>query len=179
MLIPVFVSVPNTLSDKQSSAHRLIFRELGQHGIEARTLGQTDYPTSFPLREVLTLAKHCSGGLILGFSQFEATAGVWKKGTPFEATVDKSEPTEFPTPWNQLEAGILFALDVPLLVFRDSGVSGGVFDKGVTDLFVHSMPKPNAEYNEIKALRAVFQKWSAQVRAHYYEEAPGRRWRNV
>ena len=68
MLIPVFVSMPNTLSNKQDAAQRLVLRELGHHGIEARTLGQTDYPTSFPLREVLTLAKHCSGGLILGFS---------------------------------------------------------------------------------------------------------------
>ena len=83
MLIPVFVSMPNTLSRKQCAAQQLVLGELGQQGIEARTLGRTDYPTSFPLREVLTLAKHCSGGLILCFSQFEATAGAWKKGTPF------------------------------------------------------------------------------------------------
>ena len=173
MLIPVFVSMPNTLSNKQDAAQRLVLRELGHHGIEARTLGQTDYPTSFPLREVLTLAKHCSGGLILGFSQFDATAGAWKKDTPFKTKVGKNKPTQFPTPWNQLEAGILFALDIPLLVFRESGISGGVFDNGVTDLFVHPMPKPDAEYNEMKTLRAVFQKWTAQVRAHYYGETCG------
>ena len=67
-------------------------------GIEARSIGLTDYPTSFPLREVLTLAKHCSGGLILGFSQFEATAGTWKKDTPFKHKVGKNKPVQFPTP---------------------------------------------------------------------------------
>ena len=61
----------------------------------------------------------------------------------------------------------------PLLVFRESGISGGVFDNGVTDLFVHPMPKPDAEYNEVKALRAVFQKWIAQVCAHYHGETWG------
>ncbi len=171
MLIPVFVSMPNTLSKPQGAAQQLVLGELGHHGIEARTLGRTDYPTSFPLREVLTLAKHCSGGLILGFSQFEATGGTWKKGTPFRASVGKNKAVLFPTPWNQLEAGILFALNVPLLVFREPGIAGGVFDNGVTDLFVHPMPRPEAEYNEKKALRAVFQKWTAQVRAHYYGEA--------
>ena len=170
MLIPVFVSMPNTLNRKQSEAQQLVLGELGHQGIEARTLGRTDYPTSFPLREVLTLAKHCSGGLILGFSQFEAIAGTWKKGTPFKRSVVKNKPSHFPTPWNQLEAGILFALNVPLLVFRESDVSGGVFDNGVTDLFVHPMPAPDAEYSERKALREVFQKWTAQVRAHYYGE---------
>jgi len=173
MLIPVFVSMPNTLSRQQSKAQQLVLGELGHQGIEARTLGRTDYPTSFPLREVLTLARHCSGGLILGFSQFEATAGTWKKGTPFKTSVGKKKVAHFPTPWNQLEAGILFALDVPLLVFRESAISGGVFDNGVTDLFVHPMPTPDAEYNEKKALRAVFQKWTAQVRAHYYGETRG------
>ncbi|MFZ2651815.1 MAG: hypothetical protein WA210_17095 [Burkholderiaceae bacterium] len=170
MLIPVFVSMPNTLSEQQLSAHQLVLGELGHYGIEARTLGRTDYPTNFPLREVLTLAKHCSGGVILGFSQFEATAGTWKKGTPFRSSVKKGESVLFPTPWNQLETGVLFALNVPLLVFREFGITGGVFDNGVTDLFVHTMPKLDAEYQDRKALRAVFQKWTAQVRGHYYGE---------
>ena len=170
MLIPVFVSMPNTLSDVQDTVQRMIFGELGHNGIEARTLGKTDYPMAYPLREVLTLAKHCSGGLILGFSQFEATSGAWNKDTPLKETVAENSTVQFPTPWNQLEAGILFALDIPLLVFRESGVSGGVFDYGVTDLFVHTMPQPNAEYNERNALREVFQKWTAKVRTHYYDE---------
>ena len=149
MLIPVFVSTPNTLSDHQSASQDLVFAELGHHGIEARTLGRTDYPTSFPLREVLTLARHCSGGVILGFSQFEASVGTWKKGTPFELSVPENETALFSTPWNQLEAGILFALQIPLLVFRESRVAGGVFDNGVTDLFVH----PTTERAELTQLR--------------------------
>lgn len=170
MLIPVFVSMPSALSEAQDAPQRLILGELGHNNIEARTLGLTDYPTRFPLREVLTLAKHCSGGLILGFTQFDATSGTWKKDTPFKKILAEKSTALFPTPWNQLEAGILFALGIPLLVFRESEVSGGVFDSGVTDLFVHKMPRWNAEYNERKALRAIFQKWTAQVRAHYYGE---------
>jgi len=168
MLIPVFVSMPSTLNEHQSASQRLVLAELGRHDIEARTIGKTDYPTTFPLREVLTVARHCCGGVILGFSQFEAVAGTWKKGTQSTSRVKKGQTALFPSPWNQLEAGILFALDVPLLVFRESGITGGVFDNGVTDLFVHPLPKPNAEYLERKALRGVFQKWTADVRAHYY-----------
>lgn len=37
----------------------------------------------------------------------------------------------------------------------------------------HPMPRPDAEYNENKALRAVFQKWTAQVRTHYNGEPRG------
>jgi hypothetical protein len=166
MLIPVFVSSPTNLSDEQDACRRLILGELGHHGLEGRTIGQTDYPTSFPLRKVLTLARHCSGGIILGFSQLEVVRGVWKRGTPHESEVE--EGVALPTPWNNLEAGVLFARGVPLLIFREAGISGGVFDNGVTDLFLHPMPKPALEYQEDKALKAVFQRWTAQVRGHYY-----------
>jgi len=115
------------------------------------------------------IAKHCSGGVILGFEQFRATNGVWKRETP-EAREVTSE-TVFPSPWNHLEAGILFGMRLPLLVFREPGITGGVFDNGVTDAFVHTMPSKAMSTGSRSALREVFLKWQAQVRQHYYREA--------
>jgi len=45
----------------------------------------------------------------------------------------------FPTAWNNLEAGILFAMSKPLLVFRADAIEGGIFDNGVSDVFVQQM----------------------------------------
>jgi hypothetical protein len=59
---------------------------------------------------------------------------VVKPGTPEET---KIQDRFWPTPWNQLEAGVAFALQLPLLIIRESGVEGGVFDAGNTDRFVH------------------------------------------
>lgn len=106
----------------------------------------------------------------MGFSQFEVTAGTSKKGTPYRRVIRKGKPELFPTPWNHLESWILFALNVPFLVFREQNISGGVFDNGVTDLFIHPMPMPEFEYADKNALRAVFNKWAAEARAHYYGE---------
>jgi hypothetical protein len=138
MLIPIFGSSPTLLSAEQDQARRLILGELNEVGLEWRSIGQTDYPSSFPLREILTLARHCAGGVVLGFTQFESGRGVSKKGTPEQRRIDKS--VKFPTPWNQLESGILFALSKPLLVFREEGIEGGIFDNGVSDLFIQQMP---------------------------------------
>ncbi len=55
-----------------------------------------------------------------------------------------------------------------MLVFRDKGISGGVFDNGVTDLFIHEMPPAKMTRQQRKALREVFAKWAAEVRKHYY-----------
>ena len=55
-----------------------------------------------------------------------------------------------------MEAGILFGLGLPLLVFRENGISGGIFDSGVTDVFVHRMPPPNITAEKRQEMREVF-----------------------
>jgi len=104
--------------------------------------------------------------LILGFSQFVTDKGTWKKGTPY-ATTQKGS-VSFPTPWNQLEAGILFSLGAPLLVLREKNIAGGIFDHGVTDLYVHDMPSWKVSKKERMRLREVFGKWSSRVHESYY-----------
>ena len=134
--------------------------------MEPRALGRTDFPSDFPLREVLVIAKHCSGGVILGFEQFYTRSGIWKRGTSEEKKNTKD--VCFPTAWNQLESGILFSLDLPLLVFKEDTISGGVFDSGVTDVFIHKMPMGRLTKDNKDALREVILNWQRKVRTHYY-----------
>jgi hypothetical protein len=166
MRIPVFVSGPTTLNTRQNEGRKLVIDQLKTYGLEARALGRSDYPTEFPLREVLVIAKHCSGGVILGFEQFTLKTGINKPGTVDERKIVGPRP--MPTPWNHLEAGILFGLGLPLLIFREQGISGGVFDPGVTDVFVHEMPAKADPKDRRAELREVFLKWQARVRDHYY-----------
>jgi hypothetical protein len=168
MRIPVFVSCPTKLNSAQDSSRQRVIRELTRLQLEARALGRSDYPSDCPLREVYVIAKHCSGGIILGFRQFTATAGVWKPGTREQKRLQRRKPASFPTPWNHLEAGILFGMQLPLLIFREASVSGGVFDDGVTDVFIHSMPAPELDGKNLEAFREILLKWSAKVREHYH-----------
>jgi hypothetical protein len=168
--IPVFVSCPTVLNKIQQSGRKLILAELDRLGLEPRALGRSDYPTDFPLREVLVVAKHCSGGVILGFEQFLARSGTFKRDTTESRRLTKAVP--FPSSWNHLEAGILFGRGLPLLIFKEAEISGGIFDPGVSDVFVHQMPKPGMSVQSRDSLREVFMKWQARVRSHYYGELP-------
>ncbi|MFZ5559116.1 MAG: hypothetical protein ACOZDY_20760 [Pseudomonadota bacterium] len=103
MRIPVFVSVPTSLSPRQEDSRRIILDELDKYGLEERRLGASDYPT-----------------------------------------------------------------ELPLLVFREDGIEGGVFDHGVADVFVHRMPTADMPASERKGLSAVFLKWQSKVRERYY-----------
>lgn len=137
--------------------------------MEARALGRSDYPKDYPLKEVYVIAKHCSGGIILGFEQIRIENGIRKKGSGEEKDIIASNNVLLPTPWNHLEAGILFGLKVPLLIFKEDGIEGGVFDYGISDAFVHSMPpaKPNKE--KLEQIKQVFLKWQGEVCKQYYE----------
>lgn len=166
MKIPVFVSSPTDLNRKQETQRKRILGFLEDMNLEPRALGRSDYPTDLPLREVQVIAKHCAGGLILGFNQFTATNGTFKPGTKKQIVMETDTTVNIPTPWNNLEAGILFALGKPLLVFKEPEISGGVFDHGVTDVFVHLMPSTKSKDEELKE---VFLKWRDKVGAVYYE----------
>jgi hypothetical protein len=168
MRIPVFVSCPTTLSTKQDRSRDRVIQELARLQLEPRALGRSDYPSDCPLREVFVIAKHCSGGIILGFQQFVATAGVSKPGTTKARRLPRGRTEVFPSPWNHLEAGILFGMQMPLLIFREDPVRGGVFDDGVTDVFIHGMPPADLKTKNLEGFREVLLKWSARVREHYY-----------
>ncbi len=165
MKIPVFVSCPTTLSPAQDASRALILRELDNLELEPRAVGRSDYPVDSPLREVFVLARHCSGGVILGYSQVTVTDGINKPGTQHEVPLSG---VKLPTPWNHVEAGILFALGLPLLVFREDRVSGGIFDLGAGDVFVQRMPVSEDNASTLTDLRGVFLRWQARVREHYY-----------
>ena len=165
--IPVFVSAPSpdNLSPAQEQSAIIINDLLTRYQLEWRALGRSDYSTELPLKQVLRMVKHCAGGIILGFEQFRAANGEVKRGSPRAGKVKR---VVFGTPWNQLEAGILYSAGLPVMIFREAGVSGGVFDVGTSEVFVHEMPPPTIEEPALRALDAMFQNWVASVRTHYY-----------
>ena len=114
------------------------------------------------------MVKHCSGGIILGFEQFHTPQGVWKRGSP-KANAATSG-VSFPTPWNHLEAGMLFSAGLPMMIFRELDIAGGVFDVGTSEVFIHQMPTSTMPAQAHDDLDSVFQNWVARVRRHYYGE---------
>jgi hypothetical protein len=101
--------------------------------------------------------------MILGFVQQYASVAVSKPRSSLEK---KIRDLSVPTPWNHLEAGILFGLRLPLLVFREDKISGGIFDVGTSDIFIHPMPKVGGITD---ALNEVILNWQGRVRQHYYK----------
>jgi hypothetical protein len=161
----VFVSQPTKLTPDQITTRDWLMGQLAQVNLVPRTVGVSDFAAKNPIQEVCILAKHCSGGLILGFEQMRIESGTSKPGTAFETAISNQAQA---TPWNQLEAGILTAFRLPLLVLRESGVSGGVFDPGASDHYVTTIDSTRfLEHGENPELGEALRSWSTDVWAHY------------
>lgn len=165
MHIPVFVSCPTDLNPAQNEVRDFLMGWLERNNLVAHALGRSDYPIHSTLHEVLALGKRCCGALILGFEQMHAEKLLKKRGTPVESRLDD---VPMPTPWNHLEAGIMYAQRLPLLILREEGISGGIFDSGTVDGFVHDMPRMEPSGPD-RRVENILQRWSSEVINTYYE----------
>jgi hypothetical protein len=153
----VFVSCATDLNPQQEDARKIILYYLNEVGFEPRALGRSDYAYHLPLTEVARICRQCVGGVVLGFEQFQCASGTYKRGTKSERHVRRR--VSFPTAWNHIEAGMLFALGLPMLLFREPTVVDGIFEPGVIDVFTHPMPASAMD----DGLKEIFLKWRAEV----------------
>lgn len=87
--IPIFVSCPTDLNDNQECQRNTIIKFLDELNMDAVALGRSDYPKDYPLKEIYVLAKHCAGGIILGFEQTYLESGTSKRGTAYESKISQ------------------------------------------------------------------------------------------
>ncbi|MDX2156454.1 MAG: hypothetical protein SFW09_08080 [Hyphomicrobiaceae bacterium] len=160
--IPVFLSCPSILNERQQVVYDCLTDALDQERLQPRALGRSDFPQSDPMTEVYYIARACYGAIILGFAQMDFPSGVIKPGTSSETPVAR---TVLPTPWNQIEAGMMIGLRKPLLVFAEQGVTGGIFDPGAFSGYIQKLTVDNFGPGEREGMRERVRQWSAQVRS--------------
>lgn len=155
----IFVSKPNSLSPVQTQFCIRFFDFLKSRGFNPRTLGQTDFPNESPINAVRTVLEECSGAIVLGLNQTFVKEGLHKAHTPDEASLQNCY---LPTPWNQIEAGMAFVSRQPLLILKERGIKGGIFDAGSTDRFIHQADLTE-EYLSSSRFLQPFHAWQEEV----------------
>ena len=68
-----------------------------------------------------------------------------------------------PTPWNHIEAALAFGQRIPVLIIAHKGVSGGVFDKGVTGQFVMVTDFTEIDWYDREEFQGVFRAWRSKL----------------
>ena len=168
--IPVFVSRPSQRTAEQEICYQFLLSLLVEFDVEPKTIEPSEYPFEHPLKEVRALAERCAGGVVLGYARMrllveEEPTTAMPSGI---AAGNGQHEVWSPTPWNNLEAGILYGLRLPLLIFRDEGVGGGIFEPDATGEYVHLMPNEHDRRERVEQLRGVLLHWRARVAERYF-----------
>lgn len=159
----IFLSRPTKVTERQSEFILNLEGRLTSAGLIPQTVGVNQFGNEAPLMTVRRLMEQCHGAVVLGLAQLRVITGIAKPGTSAERPV---RSLYLPTPWNQLEAGIAFALDLPLLILHEEGVQpDGIFDPQIGDRFVHQTDL-SLEWLDTDAFLQPFQQWMNDVNLH-------------
>jgi len=134
MGINIFISRPTNIAEEFEKQFTLFDKFLKRAGFNPVRLGVNNYTLDAPLRGVIELMKTCQGAIIFGYPQYELNAHISKGGR----TVPGIKDIKFtmPTPWNQIEATLAYKDEIPVFIIAHNGITGGVFDHGVTGEYV-------------------------------------------
>lgn len=126
----IFLSVGSTGTKIQQEATDSIFAVLEASGLSPRQMEKNEWSSEQPLKAIRRVIDECHGAVIIAFTRYEFDSGIER------AKNDSSIPlgeTRFPTVWNQIEAALSYARNLPLLVIcehglRDDGLLEGKYD---------------------------------------------------
>lgn len=76
-------------------------------------------PANSPVSVVRRTLRSCDGAVIIAFTRFEIERCTEFPKSCAEKTIG---PIKVPTIWNQLEGGIAYGLDIPLLILVERGL---------------------------------------------------------
>ena len=120
----VFVSRPLNLPDEFQKALDGLLEFMVSQGLTPRTLGVSEYTIENPLDAVIDMVDECDGAVILGYPQFEISK------------VEEDEPVHVSSPWNHIEAALVYDRGKPMMIVTHTDVNRGIFDRGTTGKIV-------------------------------------------
>src|SRR6266568_9567220 len=132
----IFLSLPSCRAAEQEALVERFTKMLEKDGLIAEELPRSEYAQFGQLSEVRRRMSGCSGAVIFGFGQ----QGDENTVLPCTTGSSSIQQHSAPTPWNHIEAGIAFVLDLPLLVMSFAEPGRGIFDRTISEQSVYRLP---------------------------------------
>lgn len=154
----IFLSRPSALGPECEKAYDQFVRFLKKEDFTPRRLGKSDYSLKAPIHAVIDIMEQCKGAIILGYAQVVIQHEI-RRGV----TVQASSGMVLPTPWNQIEGALAYSRRIPVMVITQEGVSGGIFDYGVTGDFVLTLDLSATKWHHDDRFSQVYSQWKARV----------------
>jgi hypothetical protein len=120
----IFLSCGAPYTSEQGAFVSAIEDYLSNHDCETQTVGRRSFSVRQPVQFARNLIADCDGVVVIAFERLLVDKGRDKPGSTNEKAVDGRL---FPTVWNQMEAAMAYAHDLPILTL----VAKGLYRQGM------------------------------------------------
>ncbi len=137
-MINVFLSYPQPHKEDQQAFINKLNRYLENRGIRTLTLGVNEYNNNAPLNGIRKIMDDSFGLLSIAFKRTFVEKCTVNKGSNISKRGEiELQSVWFSSPFIQIEAAMAFQIELPILVFKESGViAEGILEKGVTGFYM-------------------------------------------
>lgn len=133
-ILNVFISHPTPYNKYQEGFLSLIEFELKKHRLNPTNLGRNNWSFKSPLKPIKDIMDTCVAAIIIGLERHHSLIGYEKE---FSKNSKELIHKYSSSPWIQIEAGMAFQADLPLLVLKDNKVyAEGILDPQISDSFI-------------------------------------------
>jgi hypothetical protein len=167
--IPVFLSYPKPHWQRQQAFIAKLETYLRGRGLEARTLGVTDYDMDAPLKAIRRLMLESNGLITVAFRRTLVLEGLSRPDADLPGAKETVlRDTWLTSPYCQIEPAMAYQLGLPTLILREHGVhQEGLLERGVVGTFMPEfwVDADAEEYLDSPEWKDLIGKWEGFVRA--------------
>lgn len=159
MSADVFLSIGRIFTKEQEIFVSAIEDYLRENKLNPRALGRTDFSSQQPLKFIEEVMRECSGTVVIAFERFHI-----EHATEFRTGSNERQHQniKIPSVWNQIEAGMAYVLNHPLLVIMEKGLKAdGILEFGYDWYVQHVDIDPKVL--EGREFIGVFEDWKQRV----------------
>ncbi len=133
-IINVFISHPTPYNKYQEGFLSLIELELKKHGLNPTNLGKNNWSFKSPLKPIKDIMDTCVAAIVIGLERHHSLIGYEKEHSKYSKELIHKYSS---SPWIQIEAGMAFQADLPLLILKEDKVyPEGILDPQISDSFI-------------------------------------------
>ena len=157
----VFISAGTVATPEQQQVIEIVANCLENAGLSPRRMGVNEWSHDQPLRAIRKVIAECDGIAVVAFERISFPAGIEHTKEGEKALSDK----RLPTVWNQIEAALGYANDLPLLVIAERGLWEQGMLESMYDWNVFWTDFEPAEFRS-ERFTGWLQSWKSAVLAH-------------
>lgn len=161
-IINVFISHPTPYNKYQKQFLNLIEIELKNNGLNPTNLGKNNWSFKSPMKPIKDIMDTCVAAIIIGLERHHSFIGYEK-----EFSKDSKELIHkySSSPWIQIEAGMAFQANLPLLILKEDKVyAEGILDPQISDSFIFEFELQKMQKKLSPELTEIILSWVKHIK---------------